>query len=312
VIIKVEDLVKRYGDLLALDHFSIEVKDGEIFGLLGPSGAGKSTVVQCILSVLKYDKGSVKIFGHNMAPNSFNIKRDIGVVMQDIAVFEELTVYENIDYFCGLYIKEEEIRKALVWEALDFIGLKEVSNTSAARLNTSMLRRLHIACGIAHKPRLLILDEPLITLDTQTRNHILAGLLKRKEQGATIFYVSNRPEELETFCSQIAIMDKGKMIAIGSSQQLKELIGTGEKIQIQVSNMDMQILTILRENETTDYVNYTGKSLIIRSKKEVKNLSYVISLLEEYQVLYGNITLTNPTLYEVFYEMTGRELKEHV
>ena len=170
-IVKVENLVKRYKELIALDHFNLEIKKGEIFGLLGPNGSGKTTTINCILALLSYDKGSITVFGEEMSPSNYNVKNKIGVVMQDVAVFDELTVYENIDYFCGLYINDSKLRKQYVDEAIEFVGLNDYRKFRPKKLSGGLLRRLNIACGIAHKPELIILDEP--TVDIQLPNCIL-------------------------------------------------------------------------------------------------------------------------------------------
>ena len=178
-MIEVHNLVKRYGDLIALDHFNLEVQDGEIFGLLGPNGSGKTTAINCMLSLLKYDKGEIKLFGEPMAPNRYHLKQKIGVVMQNVAVFNELTVRENIDYFCGLYVPEKKKRESLVQEAIEFTGLTDFEKFLPKKLSGGLLRRLNIACGIAHKPDLIFLDEPTVAVDPQSRNNILEGI---KEQ----------------------------------------------------------------------------------------------------------------------------------
>ena len=151
MVVKIENLVKRYGDLVAVDHFNLEIEEGEIFGLLGPNGSGKSTTIHCLLSLLTYDKGHIEIFGKEMTPTGYDIKKDIGIIMQNVAVFEELTVYENIDYFCGLYIKNKAERKRLVEEAIDFVGLTEYRKFYPKKLSGGLLRRLNIACGIVQK-----------------------------------------------------------------------------------------------------------------------------------------------------------------
>lgn len=159
-MVHIENLVKRYGDLTALNHLDLDIREGEIFGLLGPNGSGKTTAISCLLSLLKYDRGQVEIFGEEMKPDSYKIKEQIGIVLQNIAVFEELTVQENIDYFCGLYIRDKKRRKELVEEAIEFTGLEDFRKMHPKKLSGGLLRRLNIACGIAHKPRLIIMDEP--------------------------------------------------------------------------------------------------------------------------------------------------------
>lgn len=175
MLVHIENLVKRYGDLLALDHLSLDIEEGEIFGLLGPNGSGKTTAINCLLALLKYDKGTITIFGKDMKPDSYDIKQDIGVVMQNVAVFEQMSVYENIDYFCGLYIRDKQKRKELVEEAIAFTGLSDFRKMRPKKLSGGLLRRLNIACGIVHKPRLIIMDEPTVAVDPQSRNKILEG-----------------------------------------------------------------------------------------------------------------------------------------
>ena len=172
-MIKIENLVKRYGVTVALDHFNLEVKEGEIYGLLGPNGSGKTTAINCMLALLKFDRGSIKVMGEEMAPDNYKIKSQIGIVMQDVAVFEELNVWDNIDYFCSLYVKDRKIRKKLVEDAIQFVGLEEYRKAYPKKLSGGLLRRLNIACGIAHRPKLIILDEPTVAVDPQSRNKIL-------------------------------------------------------------------------------------------------------------------------------------------
>ena len=223
MVIDVKNLVKRYDDLVALDHLNLQVDEGEIFGLLGPNGSGKSTAINCILSLLKYDKGQIKVYDKLMKANSYDLKKNIGVVMQNIAVFDELTVYENIDYFCGLYILDKKRRKELVEEAIEFVGLDDYKKFYPKKLSGGLLRRLNIACGIAHKPKLIILDEPTVAVDPQSRNNILEGIVKLNKAGATIVYTSHYMEEVEQICTKIAIMDKGRVIASGTSEEHDKL-----------------------------------------------------------------------------------------
>jgi len=228
MIIQVKDLVKKYGDLVALDHFNLSVNEGEVFGLLGPNGSGKTTAINCILALLTIDNGTVEIFDKPMSPDAYDIKRDIGIVMQNVAVFNELTVFENINYFCGLYITDKKLRATLVDEAIEFVGLNEFRKFYPKKLSGGLLRRLNIACGIAHKPKLIILDEPTVAVDPQSRNNILEGIMRLNELGATIIYTSHYMEEVEQICSRIMIMDKGKSVALGTKEELRALAGLGE------------------------------------------------------------------------------------
>ena len=308
--IEVKNLVKRYKELVALDHFSLEIKEGEIFGLLGPNGSGKTTTINCILSLLSYDKGEIKVFGKEMNPNSYDIKQEIGVVMQNVAVFEELTVYDNVDYFCGLYIKDKEKRKQYVDEAIEFVGLEDYTKFLPKKLSGGLLRRLNIACGIAHKPKLIFFDEPTVAVDPQSRNKILEGITKLNEEGATIVYTSHYMEEVEQICSRILIMDKGKNVAIGTKEELKKMIKNTETISIEVIGLDDDMLKELRELPHAYDVKYDGKILIIYFSGGKHNLVRGLEYLQNREISFGRVYSELPTLNDVFLEITGKELRD--
>ena len=310
MVIKVNNLVKRYGDLVALDHLSMQVGEGEIFGLLGPNGSGKTTAINCILSLLKYDRGEIEVFGRPMAPDAYDLKRNIGIVMQNVAVFEELTVYENIDYFCGLYISDRSRRKRLVEEAIDFVGLGEFTKFYPKKLSGGLLRRLNIACGIAHKPKLVILDEPTVAVDPQSRNKILEGIVRLNREGATIIYTSHYMEEVEQICTRIVIMDKGKIIASGTKEELKAMISLGEKITVETFSLQREDLAELRKMPGVDSAEYADNLLVVKSVKGKNNLESVLDFLHRRKVDYGKIYSELPTLNDVFLEITGKELRD--
>ena len=310
MIVKVENLVKRYGDLIALDHLNLEVHKGEIFGLLGPNGSGKTTAINCILSLLKFDKGNITVFGKQMAPDAYDIKQNIGIVMQDVAVFDELTVYENIDYFCGLYVKDKSKRKSLVEEALDFVKLTEYKKFYPKKLSGGLLRRLNIACGIAHKPQLIILDEPTVAVDPQSRNKILEGIVELNKNGATIIYTSHYMEEIEQICSRIVILDNGKEIASGTKEELKNMISIGEKITVEVYGISDAQLNKLESMDSISAVDFDGTSLTIRSKQNKNNLEKILEFIKTENINFGKIYTELPTLNDVFLEITGKELRD--
>lgn len=309
-VVKIENLVKRYHELIALDHFNLDIKQGEVFGLLGPNGSGKTTTINCMLSLLKYDKGSVQIFGQEMKPDSYELKSQIGVVMQNVAVFDELTVYENIDYFCGLYISEKSKRKELVEQAIQFVDLEEFRKFYPKKLSGGLLRRLNIACGIAHKPKLIIMDEPTVAVDPQSRNRILEGILELNREGATIIYTSHYMEEVEQICSRIAIMDKGKNPAIGTSEELKKLIKKNEII-----NIDVYELTEKQEKELLALphicdMTYSENRLKISYSGGSHNLIRLLDYLKSSNISFGRVYTEVPTLNDVFLEITGKELRD--
>lgn len=310
MIVHVKNLVKRYGDLVALDHLSLDIAEGEIFGLLGPNGSGKSTAINCILSLLRFDKGEVEIFGKKMTPNAYDIKRNIGIVMQDVAVFNELSVQENVDYFCGLYVRNRARRRQLVEEAIAFVGLEEFRKFRPKKLSGGLLRRLNIACGIAHRPKLIFLDEPTVAVDPQSRNKILEGIRRLNEQGATIVYTSHYMEEVEQLCTQIVILDKGHVIATGTSEQLKAMIGMGEKITVETFTVSDDQLNRLRRRPGIVSVERHGKTLVIKSAKGSNNLEAVLDFLKINDIGFGRIYSELPTLNDVFLEITGKQLRD--
>lgn len=229
-VVSVQNLVKKYKNNYAVNGLSFNVKKGEILGLLGPNGSGKTTTINCILSLLQFDSGQIKIFGEDMCPDAYDIKQKIGVIFQEVAVFNELTVYENIDYFCGLYISDKNTRKQYIADVLKLVSLEKFQKYRPKQLSGGLLRRLNIACGIAHKPELIFLDEPTVAVDPQSRNNILNDIKKLRDQGATVIYTTHYMEEVEELCDRIIILDNGKIIAKGTVDELKKLAKNQTKI----------------------------------------------------------------------------------
>lgn len=309
-VVLIDNLVKRYGEKVAVDHFSLEIKEGEILGLLGPNGSGKTTTINCLLSLLTYDKGEIKIFGKPMRPESYDIKSDIGVVMQNVAVIDTLTVYENVDFFCGLYIKNKKLRREYVEEALEFTGLSEYKKYKPKKLSGGLLRRLNIACGIAHKPKLIIFDEPTVAVDPQSRNSILEGIKQMNKNGATIIYTSHYMEEVEELCSRVVIMDHGKNIANGTSQELKSSLISRETIRIGLPNHTEKILQDIKEINHVYKVKMDGDDLIIKCDGGEHNLVHILSYFTDNNIPFGHVVTEQPTLNDVFLEITGKELRD--
>ncbi len=309
-MIHIDNLVKRYGTLVALDHLSLDIKEGEIFGLLGPNGSGKTTAINCLLSLLKYDKGTITIFGKEMHPDSYDIKQNIGVVMQNVAVFEQMSVWENIDYFCGLYIKDKEKRRELVEEAICFTGLQDFKKMRPKKLSGGLLRRLNIACGIVHKPKLIIMDEPTVAVDPQSRNRILEGILELNRQGSTIIYTSHYMEEVEQICSRIAIIDHGQVLSIGTTEELKSMIKTGETITIEAVALSEDKLAQIRRLPHVFDISYEEQILKIRLSSAKHNLVRILNYMQEHDIAFGRVFSELPTLNDVFLEITGKELRD--
>ena len=309
-VVKISNLVKRYKELIALDNFSMEIQKGEVFGLLGPNGSGKTTTINCLLSLLTYDKGEIEVFGEKMGPNRRDLKSRIGVVCQNVAVFDELTVYENIDYFCGLYIKDKKTRKQYIEDAIKFVDLDNFRKFYPGKLSGGLLRRLNIACGIAHKPDLIILDEPTVAVDPQSRNKILEGVVELNQKGATIIYTSHYMEEVEQICSRILIMDKGKEIASGTSEELKSRIKNTENVIVDIRKLPAEHLEAIRKINHVYDVQYAADKLTIKCNGGRHNITHVIEYLSKNNINYDRIYSELPTLNDVFLEITGKELRD--
>ena len=309
-IIEVKNLTKEYKNLVAVNDLSFDVMEGEILGLLGPNGSGKSTTINCILSLLNFSKGKIKLFEKTMTPDSYDIKSKIGVVFQDVSVFDELTVYENIDYFCGLYIQNKETRKIYVEDAIKLVGLEGYVKYYPKQLSGGLLRRLNIACGIAHKPKLIFFDEPTVAVDPQSRNNILDGIKKLRDDGATIVYTTHYMEEVEILCDRVIIIDKGSIIAAGTIDELKKQAKVEEKVTVEVDDLDVKKIEKIRELKHVDDVNYDSNILLIKFRKGTNNLVNIIEFLNKEKIKYNKIFSERPTLNDVFLELTGKELRD--
>ena len=309
-IVRVENLVKRYGDLLALDHLNLSIAQGEIFGLLGPNGSGKTTSINCILQLLSYDKGTIELFGEPMGPARYDLKRRIGVVPQQVAVFEELTVRENIDYFCSLYVDDRARRRRLVDEAIEFVGLGDYERFRPKKLSGGLARRLNIACGVAHKPELIFFDEPTVAVDPQSRNSILDGICRLRDEGATVVYTSHYMEEVERICSRIMIMDGGRTLAEGTNDELKRMINMGEKVVAEVAELPGPVLAAVRDLPHVLTADVARGTLTCSCEASPHNLTDILDTLRTGGVALGRVYSEPPTLNDVFLEITGRELRD--
>lgn len=309
-VVEVDNLVKRYGGLLALDHLNLHIEKGEVFGFLGPNGSGKTTAINCILQLLTYDKGDIRLFEEKMAPDRYDLKARIGIVPQEVAVLDELSVRENIDYFCGLYVADKAKRRGLVEEAIEFVDLNEYAKFRPKKLSGGLKRRLNIACGIAHKPELIFFDEPTVAVDPQSRNSILEGILRLNAEGATVVYTSHYMEEVEQICSRIMIMDHGQTIACGTNAELKGMVGIGEKVQIDVLDLPEGTIADVRALPFVQRVEYDGTMLSVFCGSGAHNLSNILSCLQDRDIAFGRVYSEPPTLNDVFLEMTGKELRD--
>lgn len=312
MIIEMNGVVKRYKELVALDHFDLQVQEGQIYGLLGPNGSGKSTAINCMLALLTIQKGDIRVFGKPITPTSYGIKRDIGLVPQEVAVVEELSVQENIDYFCGLYVSDDRQRRQLVDEAIEFCGLEKFRKFAPKKLSGGLKRRLNIACGIAHQPKLLILDEPTVAVDPQSRNSILEGIRRLNEKGTTVLYTSHYMEEVEQLCTMITIMDKGKAILTGTKDELKASVNLGDQVSLRLINHTQEDIDAIRALPFIGRTEIREDHLVLDMTRGDSKVASLINFLEQRDVAIGEMTLRQPSLNDVFLEVTGKELRDNV
>ena len=235
-IVHMKDIVKRYGSQLALDNIDLDIAEGEILGLLGPNGAGKTTLIHALAGISGFDSGDIMVFGKEQKSNLLEIKRQIGLVTQEITLFTDLSARENLEFFGGIYgLKGEELKKRID-ETLEFVGLSEHARKLPTKFSGGMQRRLNIACALVHRPRFLIMDEPTVGIDPQSRNHILETIRQLNKQGTTILYTTHYMEEVQNLATRVAIMDQGHVIAEGTLNELVKKIQHEEKMKLEVAD----------------------------------------------------------------------------
>ncbi len=308
-ILEIKNLKKSFKDVNAVNGISMSAEKGEILGILGPNGAGKSTTISCILGIITPDSGAVVYEGNNSLKKW---KQHIGFVPQELAIYDELTAEENVRFFCALYGGSN--LNAKVDKALDFVGLNEVRKKKAGTFSGGMKRRLNLACGIAHEPDLIIMDEPTVGIDPQSRNHILENVKKLHQKGATILYTTHYMPEAEEICDRLVVVDHGQVIASGTKQEIVSMISktmttivTFRDESELISNAADELRTlpgvteVTVENQTMK-IKYLADSPIINS---------IVELTVKYELIISNITTEEPSLEEIFLSLTGKALRDN-
>lgn len=308
--LQIKGLIKRFGDITAVDSVDLSVTQGEIFGLLGPNGAGKSTLINMVCGLLQPNAGTISLFEKDISKNSYFAKTNIGIVPQDIALYNDLTAYENVAFFAGLYGVKGKQAKEAVDEALGFVGLSEQAKRFPKTFSGGMKRRLNIACAIAHKPKLIIMDEPTVGIDPQSRNHILQSVKELNKLGSTVIYTSHYMEEVEEVCTRIAIMDHGKVIAEGTEKELKALISDTDTLYVTVENGLKVDEKGLMKIQGIKSVTIEDQVIRISSSRDVMTFDKIISYLIATENTIKNIENSSPDLETVFLSLTGRKLRD--
>ncbi|MFD0048048.1 ATP-binding cassette domain-containing protein [Actinomycetes bacterium NPDC127524] len=309
-VLEINNLTKKFGDFIAVDNMSLSVAEGEIFGFLGANGAGKSTTINLVAGLLRSHEGTICILGKEMSKNSRFAKMNIGIVPQELAIYEELTAYENVRFFAGLYgLRGAELHGRAA-EALEFAGLKDKHKSYPKNFSGGMKRRLNIACAIAHRPKLIIMDEPTVGIDPQSRNYILDSVRKLNEMGCTIIYTSHYMEEVEEICSRIAIIDHGKIIAEGTKEQLTSIITKTKDIFVEVKSADPKDIAAMKEITGVENVQMEENLINITSDAGVNNLNKILEHFIKHGIEVRSLQEKAPNLETVFLTLTGRSLRD--
>jgi ABC-2 type transport system ATP-binding protein len=309
-VLELRNVTRKFNDFIAVDNISLSIQKGEIFGLLGANGAGKSTTINMIASLLQITEGEIEILGKSITKHRKFAKMNIGIVPQDIAIYENLTASENIKFFAGLYGLRGSLLKQRVEEALEFVGLADKAKSFPKSFSGGMKRRLNIACAIAHRPKLLIMDEPTVGIDPQSRKHILESVKKLNEIGSTIIYTSHYMEEVEALCTNIAIVDHGKIIAKGSKENLKSLITDVKELWVEVKDPLYVNCESIEEIGGVKRASIEGNIIKIYSDVEIQNLNKIIQTLLKAEVEISSLEEKAPNLETVFLTLTGRNLRD--
>ncbi len=308
--IELRNLVKRYGSSLAVDNISLKIEKGEIFGLLGPNGAGKSTIIKMIMGLLKPNRGEIYVKGMDVRKDSLAVKRLLGLVPQDIAIYDGITARENVEFFGKLYGLRGKNLKNGADEALEFTGLKDKEKEKPKKFSGGMKRRLNIACAIVHQPEIIIMDEPTVGIDAQSRNHILDSVKELNKRGATIIYTSHYMEEVETIAQRVGIIDYGKLIAVGTKDELKKQLSTDERILIEASNIRFNPVDEIKKLNGITNVSLKENKIEILTLNAQQVLQDILFILSKENVTVRNISLQEPDLENVFLALTGRNLRD--
>lgn len=306
-MIQVQNLSKSFSSVKAVDDISFTIAKGEIFGLLGPNGAGKSTTLHMMSTLLKSDKGQILIDGRSVVSEAEICKQLIGVVPQEISLYDELSAYENLLFWGNLYgIPAKELKQSID-HTLELIGLLDRKNDLIKTYSGGMKRRINIAASLLHAPKVLLMDEPTVGIDPQSRNHIFEVVERLNKEGMTIIYTTHYMEEVERLCNRIAIVDSGKIIAQGTQEELQKLVKTKENVQLEFDFLSKDQVERLRELLPHNMIQ-KDKKLIIEST--VKELSGIITASNQIGLAINDIQLQKVNLETIFLSLTGKQLRD--
>ena len=308
-LVEVKSLSKTYGDVHAVDSVSFEIQQGEIFGLLGPNGAGKSTTINVLCTYSEPTAGEVTVAGHSVTAEPEAVKRAIGVVPQDIALYPALNAVENLRFFGQMYDVPRARLERRIADLLELVGLTEHARKRAEHYSGGMKRRLNLAVGLLSEPRFLMLDEPTVGVDPQSRNAIFENIQALNRQGLTILYTTHYMEEAELLCDRVAIMDKGQIIALDTPQNLINTLGTG-LIHVGVQDVNEEMLAHLQALSQVKAVAHRDGTLAFETVDAQRALLEIIGLFNETDTPMTSLEILEPNLESVFIQLTGKQLRD--
>jgi ABC-2 type transport system ATP-binding protein len=309
-IVQVTDLVKRFGDFTAVDGVSFTIEEGEVFGLLGPNGAGKTTTISVISCLLDPDGGDVVVGGHSVKTAAVNVRRELGVVPQEVALYPTLSAAENLAFWGRMYGLSGSALKSAVDDALVLAGLEDRSKERVEKYSGGMRRRINIAAGVLHRPKVLLMDEPTVGIDPQSRNHILETVKELNASGMTVLYTSHYMEEVEFLCDRIAIMDHGKIIAVGTLNELRDVVGGMDVVSVSVSEVSDSVIAAVRLLSGVESADSAESKLTVLTKSSGSILGKLVATLESEGAHVTSVTVEEPNLESVFLHLTGKSLRD--
>lgn len=310
-MLETEQLTKKFKDTIAVDDVSLVLRQGESVGLLGPNGAGKSTAIAMISTLMKPSSGEVKLNGKSVLKKPGEMRRVLGVVPQKIALYEELSAYENLKFFGRLYGLSGNKLEQRIDYVLELVGLADRKKELVKNYSGGMQRRVNLAAAMMHEPEVLIMDEPTVGIDPQSRNHLLETIRKlNQDEGMTVLYTSHYMEEVEKLCDRVYIMDHGKVIAEGTKEELKAILSDQETVLIDFDQSYPELFTKLSEIEGVQQATAEEHSLKLIIPKGTRLLGALFHEAERYGAQVVNVNVQTPTLEDVFLRLTGRKLRD--
>ena len=309
-MIEVEQLRKVFGELVAVDGVSFTVQRGELFGLLGPNGAGKTTTISCISGLLTPTAGRIRVMEHDVVRDGLAARRALGVVPQDIALYEDLSAVENLQYWGGAQGMRDPVLRTRIGEVLELTGLQDRSREAVKKFSGGMRRRLNLACGIVHRPQVLLLDEPTVGVDPQSRVRLLEMVRAEARAGTCVLYTTHYMEEAESLCDRMAVVDHGKVIAQGTLAELRSLLGQRDLLRFTGRFEPEAVRRALQGQEGIEVVQAEPELLMLAAPEASRRLPAIFAALASAEAEVRETTLTQPSLESLFIKLTGRELRE--